>query len=226
MPTQSATAITIVHEHADFVVVNKPCGIAMHERHNGIASLMQQQHPEHKWHLVHRLDTGTSGCLILAKHKAAAAALGDLFARRKIEKYYFALSDKKPKKKQGLVKGDMQAARRGDRKLVNTTENPAITQYFSASVGPSLRLFICRPLTGKTHQIRVALKSQGAPILGDGRYGNTLASRMYLFSYALRFEYQSKPIEIVCLDASQDLFDWQSLPSTWLAPWQLPWPKL
>jgi tRNA pseudouridine32 synthase/23S rRNA pseudouridine746 synthase len=149
-----------------------------------------------------------------------------MFENRNVEKYYFAISDRKPKKKQGLIKGDMQKARRGDLKLLKTLENPAITQYFSASIAPGLRLFICKPYTGKTHQIRVALKSQGAPILGDSRYGGTTASRMHLYSYALCFEYQKQRFEIMHLCKTQQLFNSSNMDNTWLSPWQLNWPTI
>ncbi|WP_371192823.1 TIGR01621 family pseudouridine synthase [Glaciecola sp. SC05] len=226
MSKHASPAILTLFEHADFSVINKPAGVEMHDSEQGIISLMRQQYPAHDWYLVHRLDTGTSGCLLLAKHKQAASDLGKLFEHRQIEKYYLAISDKRPKKKQGLVKGDMQKARRGDLKLTKTQDNPAITQYFSTSIAPSLRLFICKPHTGKTHQIRVALKSQGAPILGDCRYGGTPDACMHLYSYALCFEYHTERFEVTYLPDTQTLFDPNSIDQSWLVPWQIPWPKI
>jgi len=226
MLDSSSPTLLIIYEHDDFVVVNKPVGVAMHDHQFGIVALMRQQYPQHAWHLVHRLDTETSGCLLLAKDNTAAAKLSELFARRSIEKYYLCRNHKPPEKKQGLIKGDMQKARRGDLELVNTFDHPAITQYFSKSIAPSLRLFICKPHTGKTHQIRVALKSQGAPILGDSRYGSSTSTRMHLYSFALRFEYASQLYEISYADSAQDLIDWQNIPQSWLRPWELAWPKI
>lgn len=226
MTKLAQTDLSIVFEHADFAVVDKPVGLAMHDAKDGIIARMRRQYPAHTWYLVHRLDTGTSGCLLLAKHKQAAAILSGLFARRSIQKYYLAISDKQPKKKQGLIKGDMKKARGGSLMLSKTLENPAVTQYFSRSIGPGLRVFLCKPHTGKTHQIRVALKSQGAPILGDARYGGTAAARMHLHSFALKFIYLNAPIEVTHLSPEDEAFKAKSLDSSWLTPWQLSWPTI
>lgn len=75
-------------------------------------------------------------------------------------------------------------------KLLRTKENPAITQFFSTSVGDGLRLYLLKPLSGKTHQLRVALASLGVPILGDALYGSDVSDRCYLHAYCLHFRYQ------------------------------------
>ena len=152
--------------------------------------------------IVHRLDTETSGLLLIAKHKRAAAEFGTLFEQRKIAKLYLALSDQKPKKKQGHILGDMQPSRSGNYKLVPTKSNPAYTQFFSQSLAyeqKPLRLFLLKPHTGKTHQLRVAMKSIGSPILGDTRYGKTQSDRMYLHAYELVFEWYGEMIRIKAL---------------------------
>jgi tRNA pseudouridine32 synthase/23S rRNA pseudouridine746 synthase len=222
----ASTPIPIVYEHADFVVIDKPAGIVMHDAKCGIISLFSSQHPDIKWHLVHRLDTETSGCLLLAKSSRAAAAISTLFAERAINKYYLAISDKLPKKKQGLVKGDMKKARDGKLMLTNFNENPAITQFFSTSLKAGARAFICKPHTGKTHQIRVALKSLGSPILGDSRYGKSAADRMYLHSFALCFSYQGENIEVYCPPVKGTLFTDLTWPESWSSPQTLPWPTV
>ena len=98
---------------------------------------------------------------------------------------------RKPKKKQGWIKGDMGASRRGSYKLLDTKENPAITQFVSTALRTHERFFLIKPHTGKTHQIRVALKSLGSPITGDIRYAASedakKEDRGYLHAYALRF---------------------------------------
>ena len=76
----------------------------------------------------------------------------DFFSEHHIQKTYLALSNQKPKKKQGLIVGDMQKARNGAWKLCQSKENPAITRFESVSCEPNLRLFILKPQTGKTHQ--------------------------------------------------------------------------
>ena len=87
--------------------------------------------------------------------------------------------------------GDMAKSRRGSWKLTRANQAPAITSYFSYALGEGRRLYLLRPYSGKTHQIRVAMKSIGAPVLGDSIYhkkeGDKNYDRGYLHSYALRF---------------------------------------
>lgn len=203
-------SLCILYNSDDLVVVNKPSGIGMHDTQAiqnssltsqqfastepsapetltipGIVTLLKKQLNLSQLHLCHRLDTGTSGCLCLAKNERAAAEIGELFKTRAVGKYYVALSESKPKKKQGAIIGDMKNRRGGQRILLKTTEKPAITQFFSQSAKPGVRGFIVKPFTGKTHQIRVALKSIGAPINGDALYGGNNAERLNLHAWRL-----------------------------------------
>jgi tRNA pseudouridine32 synthase/23S rRNA pseudouridine746 synthase len=181
--------IPILLCHSEFIVVNKPSGIEMHDSESGIISMLKRQLNTSTLFLVHRLDKGTSGCLLIATHKAAAAHLALQFEHRTVKKQYLALIDKKPKKKQGRVMGDMVNKRRGQWALLQTKHNPAITYFNTYSVFPGTRLVLVKPITGKTHQIRVALKSLGAPIIGDIRYGGTQSDRLYLHAWQLRFNF-------------------------------------
>ena len=186
--------LTICFEHPDFVVINKPAGISVHkdEQAVGLSEKLAKQLGVEKLWLVHRLDKVTSGLLIFARNQAAAVNFYHLFHEHKVEKTYLALSDKKPKKKQGKIIGDMEKSRGGSWKLCPTKNHPAITQFHSLSVAPNLRLFILQPKTGKTHQLRVAMKSLSSPILGDTRYACSTADRVYLHAYQLTFVYQGE----------------------------------
>lgn len=114
-----------------------------------------------------------------------------------MRKTYLALGTDKPSKKQGWIKGDMEKSRRGAWKLTRGMENPAVTEFGSHSLEPGLRLFVLHPHTGKTHQLRVAMKSLGSPILGDTLYGGKHASRMFLHAWKIKFDYQGQTFEIV-----------------------------
>ncbi|GLR70613.1 TIGR01621 family pseudouridine synthase [Agaribacter marinus] len=206
----------ILFENVDFMVIYKPCQVEMHSAENGIIPKTKAiSGNTSTLFLVHRLDKGTSGLLILAKNKPAAAVLSQNFAERKVNKYYIALTSGKPKKKQGLIKGDMQKSRNGSYKLVKTHQNPAITQFFTNSFAPNIRLYILKPYTGKTHQLRVALQSNSTPILGDTRYSpqNTGANedRMYLHACYLSFEFDGIEYTFICPPKEgerwQDQFD-------------------
>ncbi|GLT19365.1 RNA pseudouridine synthase [Vibrio zhanjiangensis] len=222
--------------HPDFVVINKHPNVSVH-KDDGDSMLLQdvaKSIDEQQLYLVHRLDKMTSGLLLLARNHLAARELSELFAKRKIEKYYLAIGSKKPKKKQGLVKGDMERSRRSSWKLLNAHTNPAITQFFSSPSEPGERLFICKPYTGKTHQIRVALKSVGSPIVGDRIYNPTnQADRGYLHAFALRFDFQGQSFRFVCdpreYVGQGDKWRSESVSigiQTWLCPWDLPWPQI
>lgn len=181
----------IIADEADFIVISKFPKVHFHSQ-DGTAGVVAQVEQDLgiKLFAVHRLDTPTSGLLILAKSTAVAKQFTELFTAHKVQKYYLALAKGKPKKKQGWVIGDMAKSRRSMFKLLRTKENPAITQFFSVSVGDGLRLYLLKPHSGKTHQLRVALASLGVPILGDELYGGAVADRCYLHAYCLHFRYQ------------------------------------
>ncbi|EOW9183108.1 TIGR01621 family pseudouridine synthase [Vibrio cholerae] len=226
----------ILFTHPDFLLINKHPNVSVH-KDDGDTMLLQEvatQTGDDQLYLVHRLDKMTSGILLLARNAAAASELSQGFAKRKVEKFYLAIGSKKPKKKQGLICGDMERSRRSSWKLVNSQENPAITQFFSATAAPGERLFLCKPHTGKTHQIRVALKSIGSAIVGDPIYNTTDKSdRGYLHAFALRFTYQGEVYQWLC-DPRQFSHlgqKWQEEAvnqgiENWLSPWDLPWPAL
>ena len=223
----------IVEKNQHFIVVYKKPGVSFHSDTGvpGLFETIKQQESLDELYPVHRLDKVTSGVLVMARTAAVNLELCEQFRLRQVGKYYLALSAKKPKKKQGLVKGDMLPARRGAWMLTNSVKNPAITQFFSCSVGQGRRLFLIKPLSGKTHQIRVALKSLGAPILGDCLYGDKLTQqnidRTYLhaFSIAFRvngemFRYQELPREGVEFIAPTVV----AACAKYGEPWAQPWP--
>lgn len=188
----------IIFAHKDFVAINKPCGISVHQEEDGISltqTLCRQLGVERVW-LLHRLDKQTSGILLLALNADSASVLAQQFADKTIQKTYLALSTHKPLKKQGWIKGGMEKSRRGTWKLTRNTQNPAITHFDSFSLQSKLRLFRLTPHTGKTHQLRVAMKSLGAPILGDSLYGGEAAERLFLHAWNIQFNYQGENINI------------------------------
>ncbi|MFT5421890.1 MAG: tRNA pseudouridine32 synthase/23S rRNA pseudouridine746 synthase [Candidatus Endobugula sp.] len=224
---------SIIDEHADFLVLSKHQGVCIHSAADQIGLMVQLKKDLGSDNVfpVHRLDKVTSGLLLCAKTAAAASELSQLFQHRKVEKFYLAISDQKPKKKQGLISGDMQRSRRSSWKLCKTKSNPAITQFFSYSIGAGQRLYLLKPKTGKTHQLRVALKSIAAPIMGDRLYGHPLEMPLgiYLHAFVLSFTYQGK------------VYRYMNQPEHWLLdskglgekaridicqPWNLAWPVI
>lgn len=113
-----------------------------------------------------------------------------------MRKTYLALGTHKPAKKQGWVKGGMARSRRGTWKLTRDEDNFAVTRFSSQSLKPGLRLFVLQPFTGKTHQLRVAMKSIGSPILGDTLYGGDEAEHLFLHAWRLVFDYRGEHFDI------------------------------
>lgn len=214
--------IAIIHNHNDWIIVNKPAGISMQQEQDdpSSSSLLQLSLAEIQkadpsilrlWP-VHRLDKATSGLVIFAKSANAAALFGELFANQQIEKHYLAIALGKPKKKQGWVKGDMEKGRNGSWLLKRSQNNPAITYFTSCAIEAesqqAKRLYLVAPKTGKTHQIRVALKSLGCAILGDARYKGLAADRCYLHAFSLSFTWQDALIKFQC---TPEQGDWPEL---------------
>ncbi|MEX1670705.1 TIGR01621 family pseudouridine synthase [Zhongshania guokunii] len=228
-------AYTLIEDAEDYIVIDKGPGVNLHrnESAQSLVDVLNSDFAGAAMHLVHRLDDATSGLLLLAKNPAAAAELGALFANREIEKFYLAIADGKPSKKQGTVIGDIKKSRSGSYLLSRTRSNPSVTQFFSYSLGMGRRAYLLKPHTGKTHQLRVVMKSLGVAILGDRRYGPSTqdSDRMYLHATALRFTFRGEVREYVSLPLRGELFvnGDGGLAAALLdceAPWVLEWPRL
>jgi tRNA pseudouridine32 synthase/23S rRNA pseudouridine746 synthase len=225
----------LIESNEHFLLIYKKPNANFHsdDGKRGLFETVKQVEGLSELYPVHRLDKVTSGLLLMAKTAAANQELVDQFKNRQVQKYYIAVSAKKPKKKQGLIKGDMEPARRGAWKLAPTAKNPAITQFFSVAAGEGKRLFIIKPHTGKTHQIRVALKSIGAPILGDSLYADTATcrevDRVYLHAYSLSFSLQGSNYRFTEMPREGDIFfepECKSAMNEFASPWLLAWPQI
>lgn len=226
-----APGFSLVDEGPGFLVVDKDPGLDFHDCDGrpGLCTLVGR-HLGRPVFPVHRLDKATSGLLLLAMDRRRVADLAALFRERLVDKFYIALSDSPPHKKQGLVQGDMVRSRRGSWKLTRTMERPAGTRFFSFSMGPGLRLFVLKPLTGRTHQLRVAMKSLGSPILGDEIYHPHVPDwpdRMYLHAHTLRFHLEGTEFGYACAPKVGRLFLEERFRQVFesLGPLEtLPWP--
>lgn len=230
-----ADYFSLHYENDDFIVINKQANINFHSEDGQFGVVVAAEKALGcKLYSVHRLDKMTSGLLLLAKSSAIAAQLAALFAEHQIQKYYLAISDQKPKKKQGLIKGGMEKSRRSMWKLTKQHTNLAITQFFSYSLENGQRLFVVKPHTGKTHQIRVALKSIGSAICGDPLYAEKSLpteqyDRAYLHAYQIDFSLNNQAFCFQVQAEFGELFCSQCC----LAKLQeigpvtdLPWPKI
>ena len=136
--------------------------------------------------VVHRLDRGTSGVMFFPKHKQAATLISDLLKNGKVEKTYWALvsgSPDEPEWKVDAPLGKVSKFKFG----VSLGGKPARTLFRVVGEGGGVTAIEARPLTGRTHQIRVHLAHSGFPIIGDESYGGVPAARMMLHCRSMRF---------------------------------------
>lgn len=208
--------LALLFESAHYAVINKPVGIGSH-------AIVQGS----DWRLCHRLDDGTSGCLLVAKSRQAAGVLCAKFRQRQVRKLYVALTASKGT--QGTMRGDMRKARRGAWKLTrNCTANCACTDLVTFGLGPTTqndptrRLVVAKPFTGRTHQVRCAAKAAGNVIYGDSLYGGPKADRLYLHAAGVHVDLPGGPLRVINkpqgglfatprFDAAWDARDWNAL---------------
>lgn len=193
----------LIANESDFLVINKSPGVNFHREGDipGITEIVKNCLGIKTLLPVHRLDKVTSGILLMAKNRQAASQLAEQFRLRTVEKYYIAFSDRKPQKKQGLIGGDMKRGRRGSWMLTREQNNPAVTSFISRGSNSDYRVFILKPKTGRTHQLRVAMKSLGSPICGDPLYYPAPLKHEYcmLHSFALSFMMSEREYSFVSM---------------------------
>jgi 23S rRNA pseudouridine955/2504/2580 synthase len=220
---QGATGFTarnfkVLMEDDSLLVMDKPAGVAVHGGSGvsfGVIEQLRMTRPQAKFlELVHRLDRETSGLLLVAKKRSALKNLQDQFRARQTGKTYLALvkgawPDKlkvldKPLYKYLVAGEDPQAGERRVRVVSRDDPEgmPSVSLVRVQAKGPGYSLLAVTIRTGRTHQIRVHLASEGHPIVGDDKYGDfelnkALARaeaqpglrRMFLHAWRLRFDH-------------------------------------
>ena len=205
-----------LYEDADVLVINKPAGMVVHPAAGNwrgtLVNAVLFHAPDlegvggaHRPGIVHRLDKDTSGVILVAKNDAAHRHLQTQFKNREVVKTYLALVYGGVKPDKGEINGAIGRDPR-DRKRMGvvaaTQGRPATTRYETIAVyripatGERLTLLACRPLTGRTHQIRVHLAHIHHPIVGDDVYGPRrklpfACPRQFLHAERLRFRLPS-----------------------------------
>lgn len=166
--------LTIIRETRDWVAVDKPAGIATQpardRKNRSLEELLRAKYRD--IYVVHRIDTGTSGVVVFARNRAAAARLSELFASREVRKLYLALIE-------GSIPHELTIESAIGGKDAHTIVRPLEQRGETTLVEAEI-------LTGRTHQIRIHLKSIERPVVGDRRYGSSLkAPRMMLHAWKL-----------------------------------------
>ena len=175
----------ILYEDDDIYVFNKPSGLAVQGGSGTYRHLdgMLKSLPNKKGEpprLVHRLDRDTSGCLVVAKTHAAASHFGTVFRSRSARKIYWAVVAGNPHPQQGEIScflAKQSGLDGGEQVVVVKNGTPGAqhsTSYYSTTDTASRRFawVTLKPVTGRTHQLRVHMAQLGTPIIGDPRYFN------------------------------------------------------
>lgn len=218
----------IVYEDDDIVIVNKPWGLISHPKNKedksySVTQWFAEKYPDSKEvgddsirpGMMHRLDRETSGLLILAKNKNSFSFMKKQFQERIIEKSYLALVKGCPQSKEGTIDsaigrvGIKRTTREKDGHLNDRKE--ALTHYKVLRKFQEYSLLEVSPKTGRTHQIRVHLKSIGFPVLGDKLYNPKESeapkdlTRLFLHAFRLKFVSPSGKALTIEADLPEDL---------------------
>ena len=195
--------IPILYEDAEALVIDKPAGLPVDrprkggpclEDHFGQLRLGFQRNPVP----VHRLDTDTSGCLLMARNPKALKRFGHVFEERRVGKRYLGILAGIPDEEEGTIDlslAKISSAAKGWRMIAAKKGKPSVTHWRLAALGNGRSLVEFRPETGRTHQIRIhALSGLGIPLLGDPVYGDGKgAPRTMLHAAGLTVEREGKP---------------------------------
>jgi 23S rRNA pseudouridine1911/1915/1917 synthase len=203
----SSVEVPVVHADEHVIVVDKPAGLVVHpgagqpggtlvhglvHRFPDLAGVGDPARPG----IVHRLDKGTSGLMVVARTPAALADLTAQMKARVVERRYFALVLGRVAEGRGVVDAPVgRSTRQPTRMAVTSRGRPARTQYevlerYTEPVDATL--LECRLETGRTHQVRVHLAAIGHPVVGDTRYGRAdplSMRRPFLHAHELAFDH-------------------------------------
>jgi 23S rRNA pseudouridine1911/1915/1917 synthase len=184
-PQPQAIPFPILYEDRDLIVLDKPPGLVVHPapgNEDGTLVNALLAHcgdsltgigGERRPGIVHRLDKDTSGVMVAAKTQLANAALTNAFAARDIDRAYLALVWGLLSPLTGEIQGAIGRDRRDRKRMAVVGHNgkPALTRYRTLNTWQTAAALLeCRLATGRTHQIRVHLASEGNPVVGDPLY--------------------------------------------------------
>jgi len=175
--------LALLWSDADVLVLDKPSDLVVHPgagRARGtLVHRLLAAYPElagvggpGRPGIVHRLDRGTTGCLVVARSRAAYEALARSFATRQVDKRYLAIVWGCPRETSGTIEAPIgRHPRDRQRMAVRERGRPAVTRWRVRAVAGPIALLELELITGRTHQIRVHAKHAGHPLVGDPVYG-------------------------------------------------------
>jgi 23S rRNA pseudouridine955/2504/2580 synthase len=209
LPLERASTLAerILYEDEDLIVIDKPAGLAVHGGSGialGLIERLRALRPRvRRLELVHRLDRETSGCLLVAKNRAALLALHAQLRAGEVDKRYDALVRGQLGGSDQEIRAPLQKyrLRSGERMVeVSGEGKEALTHLTPKDLFPDATLVEIQLLTGRTHQARVHAAHSGHPVAGDGKYGDREFNqrmrklglrRLFLHARRLRFKHPS-----------------------------------
>lgn len=199
--------LDVLYEDGAIVVLNKPAGLVVHPAHGHVSDTLVNallaRYPElQSWPaeegfpgLVHRLDRDTSGVLLVARTVPVRDALRAQFEAGTVRKVYLALVIGRPRLNRARIEAPIARDTRERKRMAVASEGgrEAITEYEVIEPLGSYALLEVRPVTGRTHQIRVHLAAIGHPVVGDRVYGperqRLALDRVFLHAAELTFRH-------------------------------------
>lgn len=176
----------IIYNKNSVLILNKPEGLASHGGSGlklGLIEAVRQIDDKFKnAQLVHRLDRGTSGCIVLSLKRSVLRTLNTEMREGRVEKKYLAIVGSKWPHKEIQITSNLKKnhLRSGERHVIETPEGKqSITKFKRLKSNQKVCLLECTLLTGRTHQIRVQVSNEGHPIIGDKKYGQVELNNFY-----------------------------------------------
>ena len=183
----------IVHEDKWVLAYNKeagpPCQQTPYDGYNHLFGALSRLRPNDYLGLHHRLDRLTSGIMVFSRNKSANLGFSKLFRNGPLEKTYLAVVKGAPLEEEWLTDLPISKKKGGYFVPENGIGKPAQTKFRLLIKGTNTSLIQARPLTGRTHQIRLHLTACGLPILGDPQHGGAPYDRMMLHAWSLSFRH-------------------------------------
>ena len=204
IPQAENLPLEIVYQDADLAVVVKPRGMVVHpapghEDGTLVNALLHHLETlggiggELRPGIVHRLDKDTSGLMIVACNDESQAALSRMLAERRVEKHYRTLVEGTMKESAGRIEKPIDRDKKDRKKMaVDPSGREAVTEWRTLAEGRGCTLLDVHILTGRTHQIRVHMRSLGHPVCGDPIYGwekGVHVPCLMLHAYSLAFSH-------------------------------------